>query len=51
LYDYDANTELELSIREGDMLSLVAEDKGDGWTEVEINGKVGSVPSNYIEPA
>ena len=51
LYDYDANTELELSIREGDMLSLVAEDKGDGWTEVEIKGKVGSVPSNYIEPA
>jgi len=50
LYDYDANTELELSVREGDVLGLVADDKGDGWTEVEVRGKVGSVPSNYIEP-
>ena len=49
MYDYDASSELELSIREGDMLVLVAEDKGDGWTEVEMKGKVGSVPSNYVE--
>ena len=49
MYDYDANSELELSIREGDMLVLAAEDKGDGWTEVEMKGKTGSVPSNYIE--
>jgi hypothetical protein len=49
LYDYDAGSELELSIREGDVLAVVAEDKGDGWTEVELKGKVGSVPSNYVE--
>ena len=49
LYDYDAGSELELSIREGDVLAVLAEDKGDGWTEVELKGKVGSVPSNYIE--
>lgn len=49
LYDYDAVTELELTIREGDMLVLVNEDKGDGWTEVDFKGKIGSVPSNYIE--
>lgn len=49
IYDYDASTELELSIREGDRVAIVAEDKGDGWTEVEMKGKVGSVPSNYIE--
>jgi len=49
LYDYDAGSELELSIREGDLLVVVAEDKGDGWTEVEMKGKVGSVPSNYVE--
>lgn len=48
LYDYDAGSELELSIREGDVFALVAEDKGDGWTEVEMKGKQGSVPSNYI---
>jgi len=50
IYDYDANSELEISIREGDLLALVGEDKGDGWTEVEMKGNVGSVPSNYIEP-
>ena len=49
LYDYDAGSELELSIREGDVLAVVADDKGDGWTEVELKGKVGSVPSNYVE--
>jgi formin-binding protein 1 len=50
LYDYDAGSELELSIKEGDVVALVGEDKGDGWTEVELKGKIGSVPSNYIEP-
>jgi formin-binding protein 1 len=50
VYDYDANSELEISIREGDLLALVADDKGDGWTEVENKGRSGSVPSNYIEP-
>ena len=50
VYDYDAGSELELSIREGDVFILVTEDKGDGWTEVEMKGRIGSVPSNYIEP-
>lgn len=49
IYDYDAGSELELSIREGDLVAVVSEDKGDGWTEVELKGKVGSVPSNYVE--
>jgi len=49
MYDYDAGSELELSIREGDVVAVVSEDKGDGWTEVEFKGKVGSVPSNYVE--
>lgn len=49
LYDYDAGSELELTIREGDVLVVVGEDKGDGWTEVEMKGQVGSVPSNYVE--
>ena len=49
MYDYDAGSELELSIREGDVVAIVSEDKGDGWTEVEFKGRVGSVPSNYVE--
>ena len=49
MYDYDAGSEFELSIREGDVVVLVSEDKGDGWTEVDLKGKIGSVPSNYIE--
>lgn len=49
LYDYDAGSELELTIREGDTVVVVGADKGDGWTEVELKGQVGSVPSNYVE--
>lgn len=49
IYDYDAGSELELTLHEGDMVTLVSEDKGDGWTEVEMKGKIGSVPSNYVE--
>ncbi|RKF61807.1 Protein BZZ1 [Erysiphe neolycopersici] len=49
LYDYQAQSESELSIAEGERLVLVKEDPGDGWAEVEKNGKIGSVPANYIQ--
>ncbi|GAO52352.1 hypothetical protein G7K_6430-t1 [Saitoella complicata NRRL Y-17804] len=49
LYDYEAQTEVELSIREGDVILLVKEDQGDGWAEGEIGGVQGSFPANYVE--
>ncbi|POS83656.1 hypothetical protein EPUL_005158, partial [Erysiphe pulchra] len=42
LYDYQAQSDLELSIMEGERLVLIKEDPGDGWVEVEKNGKIGS---------
>ncbi|KAI6250136.1 hypothetical protein HI914_01135 [Erysiphe necator] len=50
LYDYQAQSDTELSIMEGERLVLIKEDPGDGWAEVEKNGKIGSVPANYIQP-
>ncbi|RKF81081.1 Protein BZZ1 [Golovinomyces cichoracearum] len=49
LYDYTAQNSTELSIVEGERFLLVKEDPGDGWAEIEKDGRTGSVPANYIE--
>lgn len=49
LYDYDARTDAEHSMTEGEKFVLVREDQGDGWAEVERGGAVKSVPANYIK--
>lgn len=49
LYDYDARTDVEWSMAEGDRFVLVREDSGDGWMEVEKAGVVRSVPANYVQ--
>jgi hypothetical protein len=49
LYDYEARTEAEHSIREGDRFVLVKGDDGSGWSEVEKEGRVGSVPAAYVK--
>lgn len=33
LYDYDASSEVEISIRKGDLIKLIKGDQGDGWNE------------------
>jgi len=43
LYDYDAAVDLELSIREGDIIEVTNTDVGAGWWEGKLNGKVGQV--------
>ncbi|KAI9218345.1 hypothetical protein BC828DRAFT_388901 [Blastocladiella britannica] len=48
LYDYDAQEPNEVSMREGDTLTVLEPDQ-DGWTKVTTNGKTGFVPSNYIK--
>jgi hypothetical protein len=50
LYDYEAQTDDELSIRENDSLEVI--DKSEpGWALVRNvkTGKEGSVPETYIE--
>jgi hypothetical protein len=48
LYDYEARSDGEWSMAEGERFVLVAKDLGDGWTEVEKGGVTKSVPSSYI---
>ncbi|KAI9830877.1 MAG: hypothetical protein M1826_004306 [Phylliscum demangeonii] len=49
LYDYDARTEAEWSMREGERFVLVNRDAGHGWSDVEKGGVVKSVPANYLQ--
>jgi len=48
LYDYDAQTDDELSFKEGDTIVIIQKDPG-GWWEGEMNGKRGWVPANYVQ--
>lgn len=50
LYDYEAAADGELSITEGEALSVY--DKDDDWLLVKCErdgGKVGYVPGNYVQ--
>ncbi|KAG9240044.1 hypothetical protein BJ878DRAFT_546664 [Calycina marina] len=49
LYPYEAQSESEWNMVEGDRFVLVKEDPGDGWVEVERGGAVKSVPANYVQ--
>jgi hypothetical protein len=49
LYDYDARTDLEHGMKEGERFVLINMDTGDGWAEVEKGGVRKSVPANYIQ--
>lgn len=48
LYDYEARSDAEFSMVEGDRFVLINRDSGDGWADVEKGGQVKSVPANYI---
>lgn len=48
LYDYEARSDAEWSITEGERFVLINKDSGDGWADVEKGGHVKSVPANYI---
>lgn len=55
LYDYEAQTEEELSIREDDTLYVI-EKEDDDWWKAELKqsnsdeqGPVGLVPATYLE--
>ncbi|KAG0222389.1 cytoskeletal protein binding protein [Actinomortierella wolfii] len=55
LYDYEANTEEELTIKENNVLYVLEDDDPEWWkaklkTEDPNENKIGLIPSNYIEP-
>ncbi|KAH8430619.1 Protein BZZ1 [Aspergillus melleus] len=49
LYDYEARSDMEWNMVEGDRFVLVNRDGGDGWADVERGGVTKSVPANYIQ--
>ncbi|ELP90000.1 hypothetical protein EIN_403140 [Entamoeba invadens IP1] len=48
LYDYDAQDENELSIKEGDVINIIKKDESSGWWTGELHAKTGLFPSNYV---
>ncbi|RDW74415.1 putative actin polymerization protein Bzz1 [Aspergillus mulundensis] len=49
LYEYEARSDMEWSMAEGERFVLVNRDSGDGWADVERGGVTKSVPANYIQ--
>ena len=49
MYDYEARSEAEFSMTEGERFVCVTRDTGDGWADVEKGGVIKSVPANYIQ--
>ncbi|XP_060108035.1 cdc42-interacting protein 4 isoform X2 [Heteronotia binoei] len=49
LYQFEGSSEGTISVQEGEELSLMEEDKGDGWTRVRRSkGGEGYVPTSYL---
>jgi NADPH oxidase len=49
LYAFTAEMPNEVSIRPGDIITIVSQDD-EGWWEGEVNGQTGMFPSNYVTP-
>uniref|UniRef100_UPI0037E77220 thyroid hormone receptor interactor 10b isoform X2 n=1 Tax=Semicossyphus pulcher TaxID=241346 RepID=UPI0037E77220 len=50
LYTFEGNSEGTISITEGELLSIMEEDKGDGWMRVlRAGGDEGYIPSSYVK--
>ncbi len=49
IYSYEAASSAELTIKEGDSVTVLEEDDGSGWIKVKTNGSEGLVPATYVE--
>ncbi|XP_013866823.1 cdc42-interacting protein 4 homolog isoform X2 [Austrofundulus limnaeus] len=50
LYTFQGNSEGTISITEGELLTIMEEDKGDGWMRVlKANKEEGYIPSSYVQ--
>ncbi|XP_053863498.1 formin-binding protein 1 isoform X2 [Malaclemys terrapin pileata] len=50
LYTFEGQNEGTISVTEGEMLYVIEEDKGDGWTRIRRNEEEeGYVPTSYVE--
>ncbi|KAI9294262.1 hypothetical protein K502DRAFT_324908 [Neoconidiobolus thromboides FSU 785] len=49
LYDFEAQSEYDLNICVGDIITLTKAEDDSGWSEGTLNGVTGQFPSNYVE--
>lgn len=50
LFPYDAQNEDELSIKEGDIITILCKEIEDkGWWKGELNNQIGVFPDNFVE--
>ena len=50
LFPYTAQNEDELSLKEGQLITIITKDcEDEGWWKGEIEGKVGLFPINFVE--
>ncbi len=50
LFDYTAENEDELSLTEGDIITVIDKDLDDqGWWRGRLSGKEGVFPDNFVE--
>lgn len=49
VYDYVAQGDQELSLEEGDIVTLVAREDEVWWCG-QLKGRMGMFPANYVEP-
>ncbi|KAJ1170971.1 hypothetical protein NDU88_002842 [Pleurodeles waltl] len=50
IYPFDGQNEGTLAMKEGDVMYIIEEDKGDGWTRArKQSGEEGYVPTSYVE--
>lgn len=48
-YPYDACNDDELTLKEGDLITLISKDGQDrGWWRGELNGQIGVFPDNFV---
>ncbi|XP_028414309.1 CD2-associated protein-like isoform X2 [Dendronephthya gigantea] len=47
-FDYDAENDDELTLKEGDVVKVLDQEE-EGWWKGELNGNIGVFPSNFVE--
>jgi len=50
VYDYTKQIDDEVNLRAGEEVTVIENDKGDGWIKVSCSSGTGLVPANYLEP-
>ncbi|XP_048882381.1 guanine nucleotide exchange factor VAV3 isoform X1 [Brienomyrus brachyistius] len=48
-YDFSSRDMRELSLQEGDLVTIYTKSGANGWWRGEVNGRVGWFPSTYVE--